>query len=218
MNEKESPDIFSKEDFAYMATLNERQKRQYKASVALHHKEDGQSIRKVSKKMGTSHDTSLFICDNIQRVWENHMKPHYPDAHTLVVLCDGGGSNSSSHKIVKQDFMELANRINMNILVMHYPPYCSKFNPIEHWLFSQITRSWKGAPLLSIEDAARRAAETTTSKGLRVFVDVVNKTYEINRTIDHDYEKKLKWNVVFDPHLPKWNYLIKRSNVSQAIF
>lgn len=85
-------------------------------------------------------------------------------------------------------------------------------------MFSQITRSWKGAPLLSVQDAARRAAETTTSKGLKVFVDVVNKTYETNRAIDGDYERKLRWNVVFDSHLPKWNYLIKRSNVSQVIF
>lgn len=168
--------------------------------------------------IGTSHDTSLFVCDNIERVWRNHLLQHYPDARTLVVLCDGGGSNSSSHKIVKQDLMALAERIDMNILVMHYPPYCSKFNPIEHRLFSQITRSWKGTPLLSVNDAARRAAETTTSKGLKVFVDVITQEYELKRPIGHDYEKKLGWNVVFDPNLPKWNYLIKRPNVSQVIF
>lgn len=412
MNEKDSPDIFSKEDFAYLATLNERQRRQYKASVAIHLKDAGQSIRKISKKMGTSkntiyrgmaelrnsesrntrrirkggggrkallprhpewietfqlvvepykaglpqdenvywisltvpqikekmndegacvtdyivrqileklgfrqrsfikdlpmkdvaerdaqfvhiaevrdkcmaiglpiisidtkkkelvgnfkrdgkvlsvgqpksfdhdfktfsdgqivphgifdiarnegyvtigtsHDTSQFVCDNIERVWNEHMRQHYPEANTIVVLCDGGGSNSSSHKIVKQDLMSLANRLGMNILVMHYPPYCSKFNPIEHRLFSQITRSWKGAPLMSVEDAAKRAAETTTSKGLKVFVDIVDKTYEIKRTVDSNHERNLHWNVVFDPNIPQWNYLIKPSNLSQVIF
>lgn len=125
--------------------------------------------------IGTSHDTSRFCCDNIERVWNGMLSGQYPDAGTLVILCDGGGSNSSSHRIVKQDLMRLASRINMNLLVMHYLPYCSKFNPIEHKLFSQITRSWSGAPLLSIEDAADRAAATTTAKGLTVYVDINKK-------------------------------------------
>lgn len=100
--------------------------------------------------MGVSHDTSKFVSDNIERVWNQYLKEQYPDAHTIAILCDGGGSNSSSHRIVKQDLMDLANRLNMRPLVMHYPPYCSKFNPIEHRLFSQITRSWNGAPLMSV--------------------------------------------------------------------
>ncbi|EJW89307.1 Transposase, Rhodopirellula-type, partial [gut metagenome] len=78
----------------------------------------------------------------------------------------------------------LANDLDMNILVMHYPPYCSKFNPIEHRLFSQVNRSWSGAPLNSIEDAARRAALTTTKSGLTVHVDINTKTYEIKRELD----------------------------------
>ena len=168
--------------------------------------------------IGRSHDTSQFVCDNIERIWNTHMRENYPDAHTLVILCDGGGSNSSAQKIVKQDFMNLAERLDMNILVMHYPPYCSKFNPIEHRLFSQITRSWSGAPLLSVEDAANRAADTTTKKGLKVYVDVVDQIYGIKRTLDDDYERKLRWKVVFDPNLPKWNYLIKPQKVSQVIF
>ena len=59
--------------------------------------------------LGISQDTSRFVCDNIARVWEQHLKWQYPDAHTLVILCDGGGSNSSAHRIVKQDLMDLAN-------------------------------------------------------------------------------------------------------------
>ena len=143
--------------------------------------------------LGINHDTSQFVCDNIQRVWETHLKYQYPDAHTIVVLCDGGGSNASAHRIVKQDLMKLANRLGMNILVMHYPPYCSKYNPIEHLLFSQVNRSWNGAPLISIEDAARRAAMTTTKTALTVHVDINTKTYEIKRSIDKDYERRLRW-------------------------
>lgn len=140
--------------------------------------------------IGTSHDTSKFVCDNIYRVWEEHLQKQYDNAHTLVIMCDGGGPNSSSHHIVKQDFMELADKLNMNLLIMHYPPYCSKFNPIEHRLFAHITRSWSGAPLLSVKDAAQRAAGTRTLKGLNVYVDINSKTYDIKRTIEESYKKR----------------------------
>lgn len=168
--------------------------------------------------IGTSHDTSKFVCDNIERVWNQHLRAQYPAANTIVVLCDGGGSNSSTHRIAKQDLMDLASKLDMNLLVMHYPPYCSKYNPIEHRLFSQITRSWSSAPLLSLEDAARRAAETTTSKGLTVYVDINNKTYDIQRSIDESYDDTLKKRGVFQTVLSKWNYLVKGLNFYQVIF
>lgn len=159
--------------------------------------------------IGTDHDTAEFVCDNIERVWENHLHHIYPDAGTMVILCDGGGSNSSSHKIVKQDFMNLANRLGINIAMIHYPPYCSKFNPIEHRLFSQITRSWSGSPLASIENAAKRAENTTTATGLKVHVHVQKKTYMLKRRVSDDYFERLASQVVFREDIPKWNYLIK---------
>lgn len=162
--------------------------------------------------LGISHDTSRFVCDNIARVWEQHLKWQYPDAHTLVILCDGGGSNSSAHRIVKQDLMDLANKLGIRLLVVHYPPYCSKFNPIEHRLFSQITRSWSGAPLTSLQNAADRAAMTTTKKGLKVHVHINSKTYDIKRPIDESYQKRLARQVVFAQELGKWNYLVKPVN------
>lgn len=161
--------------------------------------------------IGTSHDTFEFVCDNIERVWNQHLQAQYPGANTIVVLCDGGGSNSSFHRIVKQDLMVLASKLDMNLLAMHYPPYCSKYNPIEHRLFSQITRSWSDAPFLSLGDAAKRAAETTTSKGLTVYVDINDKTYDIQRSIDESFDDTLKKRVVFQTVLSKWNYLVKRS-------
>ena len=162
--------------------------------------------------MGVSHDTSKFVCDNIERVWLEHIKEQYPDTRTLVVLCDGGGSNSSSHRIVKQDLMDLANKLSIRLLVVHYPPYCSKYNPIEHRLFSQITRSWSGAPLLSLKNAAERAEMTTTKKGLKVHVHINTKTYDIKRPIDESFQKRLAEQVVFAPKLGKWNYLVKPIN------
>ena len=162
--------------------------------------------------LGTSHDTSKFVCDNIARVWREHLREQYPAAHTLVILCDGGGSNSSSHRIVKQDLMNLADRLGIRLLVVHYPPYCSKFNPIEHRLFSQITRSWSGAPLMSLQDAAQRAAMTTMKKGLKVLVHVNSISYDIMRPIDESYQKRLAQQVIFAPELGKWNYLVKPAN------
>ena len=162
--------------------------------------------------LGISHDTSRFVCDNIARVWREHLREQYPDAHTLVILCDGGGSNSSSHRIVKQDLMNLADRLGIRLLVVHYPPYCSKFNPIEHRLFSQITRSWSGAPLMSLQNAAQRAAMTTTKTGLKVFVHVNSKSYDIMRPIDESYQKRLAQQVIFAPELGKWNHLVKPAN------
>lgn len=162
--------------------------------------------------LGISHDTSKFVCDNIARVWREYLKEQYPDARTLVILCDGGGSNSSSHRIVKQDLMDLANKLGIKLLVVHYPPYCSKFNPIEHKIFSQITRSWSGAPLMSLQNAADRAAMTTTKKGLKVHVHINSKTYDIKRPIEESYQKRLARQVVFAPELGKWNYLVKPAN------
>lgn len=162
--------------------------------------------------LGISHDTSKFVCDNIARVWREYLKEQYPTAHTLGILCDGGGSNSSEHRIVKQNLMDLANNLDIKLLVVHYPPYCSKFNPIEHRLFSQITRSWSGAPLMSLQNAADRAAMTTTKKGLKVLVHINSKTYDIKRPIEDSYQKRLARQVVFAPELGKWNYLVKPAN------
>ena len=162
--------------------------------------------------LGISHDTSKFVCDNIARVWREHLKEQYPNARTLVILCDGGGSNSSSHRIVKQDLMDLANKLGIRLLMVHYPPYCSKFNPIEHRLFSQITRSWSGAPLMSLQNAADRAAMTTTKNGLKVHVHINSKTYDIKRPIVESYQKRLARQVIFAPELGQWNYLVKLAN------
>ena len=161
--------------------------------------------------IGTSHDTSEFVCDNIEACWNEHLRHLYPDAKMIVILCDGGGSNSSSHHIVKQDLISLSDRIGLRIVVMHYPPYCSKYNPIEHRLFSQISHSWSGNPLLSVADACKRAAETVTDAGLKVFSRVVEKVYETGRKVSDGYRETLASRVVFDHKLHKWNYLINHA-------
>jgi len=159
--------------------------------------------------IGNSHDTAEFVCDNIAKAWADHLQWQYPDTDTICLLCDGGGANSYLHHIFKQELMNLAKAIQMNILVIHYPPYCSKYNPIEHRLFAPISRSWNGAPLLSAEMARERAASTKTSKGLKVYADINNKTYKTNRPVNASFEADKQKYIIFDDCLPMWNYLVK---------
>ena len=159
--------------------------------------------------IGTSHDTSEFVCDNISRTWTEHLQWEYPETNTICLLCDGGGSNSSSHHIFKQSLMKLSKTLWLNILVVHYPPYCSKYNPIEHRMFAHVTRVWSGAPLLSVQQACEQAGTTTTSKGLKVYTTINPKTYETNKPIGPTFETDKSKQIVFDDKLPKWNYLVK---------
>ena len=169
------------------------------------------SANKAYLTLGTSHDTSDFVCDNIERVWTEHLQWQYPHTDTICILCDGGGSNACSHHVVKQSFMRLSSRLGLNIIMLHYPPYCSKYNPIEHCVFGPITRSWSGAPLLTIEDARARAESTTTKKGLSIIATINQRTYETKRPIKESYESEKSRRIVFDDSLPKWNYIIKCS-------
>jgi len=159
--------------------------------------------------LGTSKDTSEFVCDNLLRVWTEHLQFRYPDAHTIMILCDGGGSNACSHYIVKQDLCKLSNLLNMNILMVHYPPYCSKYNPIEHRLFSQITRAWQGVPFYNIQFVKELTDYTTTRTGLRVHSYINTNNYLTKRTVDAQFKSDFNNQIVFDDKIPKWNYLVK---------
>lgn len=161
--------------------------------------------------LGTSHDTAEFVCDHFIEVWREHLQWVYPNAETICILCDGGGSNACSHHIVKQSLMRMAATLGINIIMLHYPPYCSKYNPIEHCMFGPISRSWSGAPLLSVEDARKRAENTVTKKGLSIIATINQRTYETKRPIKESYESEKSRRIVFDDELPKWNYLIRCS-------
>ena len=101
--------------------------------------------------LGTSHDTSEFACDCIRDWWYKQGHLDYPHATTILVLCDGGGSNSSRHYIFKQDLQALADELGIEIRIAHYPPYTSKYNPIEHRMFPHVTRACQGVVFKSIE-------------------------------------------------------------------
>jgi hypothetical protein len=154
--------------------------------------------------LNTSHDTSELACDSIAAWWEEHGRPAYPRAKKLLVLCDGGGSNSASQYVFKEDLQKLANRLGLEIRVAHYPPYCSKYNPIEHRLFPHVTRACCGVIFQTLETVRYYMSKTETTKGLKIKVRILEKVYETGRKCAAGFKKTMK--IVFDTFLPKWNY------------
>jgi hypothetical protein len=154
--------------------------------------------------LGTSHDTSQFVCDSFLLWWQRHGLATYPQATSILLLCDGGGSNNCRHHIFKQDLQQLASRIGISIRVAHYPPHCSKYNPIEHRLFPHVTRAWSGVVFRSLEIVKRCLKRTWTSSGLKVTVATLNKTYRLKRQVFAAFLEASP--IQFDEWLPDWNY------------
>ena len=154
--------------------------------------------------LNTSHDTSEFCCDSIAHWWLQHGSKHYPKALFLLILCDGGGSNASNRHVFKEALQKLSDRLGLEIRVAHYPPYCSKHNPIEHRLFPHITRACQGVVFHSVAIAKHFMEKAKTSTGLRVTVDVLTGVYEIGKKCAVDFIKNRR--IIFDDHLPRWNY------------
>lgn len=154
--------------------------------------------------LGTSRDTSEFACDSLFQWWTAEGREAYPQATELLLLCDGGGSNSASHYLFKEDLQKLVDRMGVTIRVAHYPPYCSKYNPIEHRLFPHLTRACQGIILECVEQARYYMAKATTQTGLKVVVNILDKVYETGRNVADDFKTTMKF--VFDTLLPKYNY------------
>ena len=155
--------------------------------------------------IGTSRDTSEFACDSIRYWWDNFGKAHYPNADSILMLMDGGGSNSSRHYIFKQDLQALADEIGIEIRIAHYPPHTSKWNPIEHRLFPHITRSLQGMVLTTHQLAKELIEKTTTKSGLKVFSSIFNKVYETGRKVAEGFKESMR--IIFDDNLAPWNYV-----------
>ena len=122
----------------------------------------------------------------------------------LLILCDGGGSNSATQYLFKEDLQRLADRLGIELRVAHYPPYCSKHNPIEHRVFPHVTRACQGVIFHSVEIAKQFIERAKTTTGLRVTVSILDKFYETGRKYADDFKANMK--IVFDDHLRKWNY------------
>jgi hypothetical protein len=154
--------------------------------------------------LGISKDTSEFACDSLRHWWYTYGRCHYPRATSLLLKCDGGGSNDARHFLFKQDLQALADEIGLEIRIAHYPPYCSKYNPIEHRLFPHVTRACQGVVFVSIELVKELMEKTHTETGLKAFVHIIAKVYATGRKVADDFKENMR--IVFDEVLPKWNY------------
>ena len=120
------------------------------------------------------------------------------------MLCDGGGSNSARSYLFKAALQDFAAEIGLDIRVAHYPPYTSKYNPIEHRLFPHLTRATQGVIFDSVETVKDLMATATTTTGLRVFTTILDNVYETGKQATDELKANLK--IGFDELLPKWNY------------
>jgi hypothetical protein len=154
--------------------------------------------------IGTNHDTAEFVKENMDYHWNNSIKHNYPNAKRMLILCDGGGSNNSRHYVVKEQFKQLAEKLQLEIVVAHYPPYCSKWNPIEHKAFSYISKKWSGVVFKNYDIIKELAEETITKTGFSVKAYINTKQYEIGRKASEEFMQKMP--VIFNDYLPKWNY------------
>jgi len=154
--------------------------------------------------LGTSHDTSRFACDSIRRWWEKQGKDAYPKATSILLLCDGGGSNSSRRYIFKYHLEQLANCLQLEIRVAYYPPGCSKYDPIEHRFFPHVSRACQGVVFTTLELIQQKMSETRTETGLRATVEILPGDYPTGEKAPSGYKKAMR--IVFDAELPAWNY------------
>ncbi len=156
--------------------------------------------------LGLSNDTSEFACDSFRYWWAHHGQAAYPVATEILLLCDAGGSNSYRHHIFKEDLQRLVNHIQVPIRVAHYPPYCSKYNPIDHRLFPHVARACQGIIFRTLDIVKRFIRRTTTSTGLRVTLHVLGKCYQKGRKASDRFLENCP--IIFDTLLPELNYLV----------
>ncbi len=154
--------------------------------------------------VGLSRDTTEFACDSLRLFWHADGQRLYPKASAILLLCDGGGSNSCHKHLFKEDLQGVVNDLAVPIRVAHYPAYCSKFNPIERRLFSHVTRACQGVLFDSLHTVLGLMQKTKTQQGLTVTVRVLDKLSQGGRTVSEVFKKNMP--IVFEKLLPKWNY------------
>jgi transposase len=161
--------------------------------------------------VGTDHDTGAFAVASIRGWWRHEGKKLYPDAKTLLITADGGGSNGVRLRLWKLELQKLADQTDMSISVCHFPPGTSKWNKIEHRLFSFISSNWRGQPLRDYETVVRLIARTTTAKGLTVTCRLDRRKYPTGRKVTDEEMRKVHlepcrfhgdWNYKIHPSRP----------------
>jgi hypothetical protein len=157
--------------------------------------------------VGTSHDTADFAVDNLVRWWRFDGHRRYPSVKRLLILADGGGSNSPRSRAWKHGIQErLSDRFGLTVTVCHYPTGASKWNPIEHRLFSEISKNWAARPLDSYDTISKYLSSTTTRTGLRVKPYIIRRNYENGRRIPDEQMAEL--NLTEHETQPSRNYTL----------
>jgi transposase len=156
--------------------------------------------------VGIDKDTSEFAVQSIRNWWYKMGRSYFKSPDKLLITADGGGSNGSRVRLWKKEIQGLANELNMEISVCHFPPGTSKWNKIEHRLFSYISLNWRGKPLTSYEVVVNLIGSTTTAKGLEVVSELDTNTYEKGiKVLDKDFKNI---NIYKDDFHGEWNYTI----------
>lgn len=156
--------------------------------------------------VGISHNTSEFAVESIRKWWKNIGKRNYPNAAELMICADSGGSNANRSKLWKYYLQKLADETGLKITVCHYPPGTSKWNKIEHKMFSFISMNWRGKPLTSYELIINLIEGTTTKKGLKIKAKIDRKIYDVGKKISKTEFRKI--NIKENEINPDWNYTI----------
>ena len=157
--------------------------------------------------VGTDHDTGAFAVASIRGWWRSEGQRLYPDAGMILITADGGGSNGSRLRLWKLELQKFADQTGLNISVCHFPPGTSKWNKIEHRLFSFITSNWRGEPLRDYETIVNLIARTTTAKGLKVTCRLDRRKYPTGRKVTDEEMEHI--NVERNKFHGDWNYVIK---------
>jgi len=159
--------------------------------------------------VGTDHDTGAFAVASIRGWWRNEGRALYGLARTLLITADGGGSNGSRLRLWKLELQTLANETGLSISVCHFPPGTSKWNKVEHRLFSFISSNWRGEPLRDYETIVKLIARTTTAKGLQVTCRLDRRKYRTGRKVTDEEIRRV--NLTQDKFHGEWNYTIHPS-------
>ena len=156
--------------------------------------------------VGTDHDTGAFAVTSIRGWWRFEGRRLYPEAAKLLITADGGGSNGSRLRLWKFELQKFADETGLYLSVCHFPPGTSKWNKIEHRLFSFISSNWRGEPLRDYETIVNLIARTTTAKGLKVTCRLDRRKYPTGRKVTDEEMKQV--NMKPDRFHGEWNYVI----------
>ena len=162
--------------------------------------------------LGVDHDTAAFAVHSIRRWWQEIGRTRYPEATRLLITADGGGSNGSRVRLWKRELQTLANEIDIDIAVHHLPPGTSKWNKIEHRLFSFISQNWRATPLVSYRVIVDLISATTTKTGLTVRCEIDQNTYPKGVTVSDAEMAAI--NIIRHDFHGEWNYTISPNNRS----